>query len=147
VRQAAIAAVEAGNDLLHDAIIEANRENLQRMAIVWQGKALTTARAFATDIYERYAKPLQVEFAYLSPPAIDGQLPGNRLVVTSSERWTYGGPTKTDYQEAFKFVYTLSRSSGQWVITEYSFLNLPLPTPTVSRTPTPAPTRTPTNIP
>jgi hypothetical protein len=139
--------VEAGNELLHDAIIEANRENLQRMAIVWQGNALTTARAFATDIYERYAKPLQVEFAYLTPPAIDSQLPGNRLVVTSSERWTYGGPTKTDYQEAFKFVYTLTPRNGQWVITEYGFLNLPLPTPTVSRTPTLTPSRTPTNSP
>ena len=142
-----IAAVEAGNDLLHDAIIEATEENLQKMEIVWQGKALTTARAFATNIYDRYAKPLNVEFEYLSPPTIDSQLPGNRLVVTSSERWTYGGPTKTDYQEAFKFIYTLTRRNGQWVITEYSFLNLPLPTPTLSRTPTITPTRSSTNTP
>ena len=114
------------------------------METVWQGKALTTARVFAADIYDRYAKPLNVEFEYLSPPTIDSQLPGNRLVVTSSERWTYGGPTKTDYQEAFRFVYTLTPKSGHWVITEYNFLNLPLPTATPSRAPTATPTRSPT---
>lgn len=135
MRQAAIAAVEAGNDLLHNAIIEATEDNLQKMETVWQGQALPTARAFAADIYDRYAKPLRVDFEYLNPPAITGQLPSNRLVVTSSERWFYGGPTKTDYQEAFQFIYTLTRRSGQWVITEYSFLNLPPSRPT--RTPTP----------
>jgi hypothetical protein len=139
VRQAAIAAVEAGNGLLHDAIIEATEENLQKMETVWQGKALTTARAFATNIYDRYAKPLRVEFEYLKPPTLDSQLSGNRLVISSSERWTYGGPTKTDYQEAFQFIYTLIRRNGQWVITEYSFLNLPLPTPIPTRRPTATP--------
>lgn len=139
VRQSAIAAVEAGNDLLHDAIIEATEDNLQKMDTIWQDKALPTARAFAADIYDRYAKPLRVDFEYLKRPAITGQLPGNRLVVTSSERWSYGGPTKTDYQEAFQFIYTLTRRSGQWVITEYSFLNLPLP----KVTSTPRPTATP----
>lgn len=137
VRQAAIAAVEAGNDLLHDAIIEATEDNLQKMDTVWQDKALPTARAFATDIYDRYAKPLRVDFEYLKRPAITEQLSGNRLVVTSSERWSYGGPTKTDYQEAFQFIYTLTRRSGQWVITEYSFLNLPLLKATPTRTATP----------
>jgi hypothetical protein len=136
VRQAAIAAVEAGNDLLHDAIVEASEENLQKMETVWQGKALVTARAFATDIYDRYAKPLNVEFEYLNRPAIESQLAANRLVVTSSERWTYGGPTKSDYQEAFKFIYTITRRNGQWVITEYNFLNLPRSTPSPTRTPT-----------
>lgn len=126
VRQAAIAAVEAGNDLLHDAMIEASEENLQKMETVWQGKALTTARAFATDIYDRYAKPLNVQFEYLSRPAIESQLAGTGLVVTSQERWTYGGPTKTDRQEAFRFIYILTQRNGQWVITEYSFINLPL---------------------
>ena len=136
MRQAAIAAVEAGNDLLHDAIVEATEDNLQKMETVWQGKALATARAFATDIYDRYAKPLNVKFEYLNRPAIESQLPGNRLVVTSSERWTYGGPTKTDYQEAFRFIYTITRRNGQWVITEYNFLNLPGSTPSPTRTPT-----------
>jgi hypothetical protein len=136
VRQAAIAAVEAGNDLLHDAIVEANEDNLQKMGTIWQGKALITARAFATDIYDRYAKPLNVKFEYLNRPAIESQLPGNRLMVTSSERWTYGGPTKTDYQEAFRFIYTITRRNGQWVITEYNFLNLPGSTPSPTRTPT-----------
>lgn len=144
VRQAAIAAVEAGNDLLHDAMIEANEENLQKMETVWQGKALTTARAFAADIYDRYAKPLNVQFEYLSRPAIESQLSGNRLMVTSSERWTYGGPTKTDRQEAFKFIYTLTQHNGQWVITQYNFLNLSLPAPTPNRTPTPTRAATPT---
>jgi hypothetical protein len=129
--------VEAGNDLLHDAIVDASEENLQKMATIWQGKALTTARAFALDTYKRYSKPLNVKFEYLTPPTIDGQLPDKRLVVTSSERWSYGGPTKMDYQEAFGFVYTLTRRNGKWLITEYNLLNLPLPTPTPTRRLTP----------
>jgi hypothetical protein len=139
--------VETGNDLLHDAIILANEENLQKMETVWQGEALTTARDFATELYERYAKPLQVEFEYLAAPRIERQLASNRLVVTSQERWTYGGPTKTDHQEAFRFIYTLTRRNGQWVISDYSYLNLPLSTATPTRMPTSTPTRTGTSAP
>jgi hypothetical protein len=120
-------------------MIEGSEENLQKLETVWQGSALTTARAFAADIYDRYAKPLNVQFEYLRRPAIESQLSSTRLVVASQERWTYGGPTKSDRQEAFKFVYTLTQRSGQWVITEYSFLNLPLPKFTPTRTPTPTP--------
>lgn len=139
VRQAAIQAVEAGNALLHDAIVEATEENLQKLETAWQGEALATARDFATALYDQYAKPLQVEFEYLVPPRVDQQPSTNRLVVTSQERWTYGGPTKIDHQETFRFIYTLTRRNGQWVITDYSFLNLPSPTPARTRTPTVTP--------
>jgi hypothetical protein len=129
--------------LLHDAIVEATAENLDKLKTVWQGQALSTARAFARQLYGQYAKPLQVQFEYLAPLAIEGQLPGHRIVVTSQERWSYGGPTKTDYQEAFKFVYTLSQKEGKWLITEYTFFNLPLPKATLR--PTIIPTRPTTN--
>ncbi len=137
VRQAAVRAVQTGNELLQAAITEASDENLQRLETVWQGRALTIARNFATQLYNQYAKPLQVKVEYLVPPGVESQLPGNRLVVTSQERWSYGGPTKTDRREAFKFVYTLTQKSGQWLITEYSFLNLPRSTPTAAPTPRP----------
>lgn len=133
VRQAAIRTVQTGNQLLQAAITEASDENLKRLETVWQGRALTINRNFAIQIYEQYAKPLQVQLEYLSLPVVEAQLPGNRLVITSQERWSYGGPTKTDHQEAFKFVYTLTQKSGQWVITEYNFLNLPRPAPTAAR--------------
>jgi hypothetical protein len=134
--------VESGNGLLHDAIVEATADNLAKLETVWQDQALTTARNFATKLYGQYAKPLQVKFEYLAAPAVESQLPGNRIVVTSQERWSYGGPTKTDYQEAFKFVYTLSQKDGKWMITQYSFLNLPKPKLTPTRTPAVTPTRT-----
>jgi hypothetical protein len=137
--QAVVATVETGNDLLHAAIIEANEANLQKMDSVWQDQALPIARDFATNVYNRYAKPRTVEFEYLSPPTIYGQLPDDRLLVTSSERWTYGGPIKPDYQEDYKFNYTLTQRNGQWVITRYSFIILSPRTPT----PTPSPTITP----
>ncbi|MFN8460015.1 MAG: hypothetical protein U0401_36085, partial [Anaerolineae bacterium] len=142
VRRAALRTVQTGNQLLHDAIADATDENLKRLETVWQGQALTVVRNFATQLYEQYAKPLQVEFEYLSPPAVESQLSGNRLVITSQERWRYGGPTKSDHQEAFKFVYTLTQRADKWLITEYSFLNLPKPTPTATRAATPTPRAT-----
>lgn len=139
--------MEAGNNLLHNAINLANEENMQKLETVWQGQALATAQAFAAEIYEQYAKPLNVEFEYLTLPIIESRLPQNRLVVTSQERWTYGGPTKIDHQESFKFIYTVTRQNGQWVIIQYSYLNLPQPTPTLSRTRLATPTGSVTSAP
>ena len=135
--QAAVAAVEAGNSLLHEAMSLANEENMQNLETVWQGRALIAARDFATRIYDQYAKPLKIQFEYLTLPTLSRRNSLNQIVITSQERWTYGGPTKSDYQEAFRFVYILSRRGERWMITDYSYFNLPLATPTPGPTPTP----------
>lgn len=128
-RQQAIITVEEGNVLLREAITLANDENLQRLGIMWRGKALEVAQDFATELYERYAQPLNVQFEYITRPTLSEPDAAGDIEVISRERWFYGGPTQTN-QEAFEFIYTLSRQNDTWVITDYRFLNLPLPTPT-----------------
>jgi hypothetical protein len=128
-RLAAVKAVREANTLLRDTIALANEENLKSLGTVWQGKALTVIEKFATELYDRYARPFTVQFEYLSPPLVTGQNSANQLIVTSRETWRYGGPTKT-YQEAFEFIYTLDRQAGHWVIISYTYRNLKLSTPT-----------------
>jgi hypothetical protein len=128
-RQQAIITVEEGNVLLREAIALANEENLQRLEIMWRGEALEVAQNFATELYDRYAKPFNVQFEYITRPTLSEPDAAGDIEVISRERWFYGGPTQTD-QEAFEFIYTLSRENDAWVITDYHFLNLPLPTPT-----------------
>ncbi len=128
-RQAVITTVEEANSLLREAMTLANEENLERMETVWQGLALRVARNFATELYDKYAKPIQVRFEYLKPPTIDPASKEDEVIVTSREQWTYGGPTKFDREEAFEFIYTLEKVEGQWVITRYTYRNLPTPTP------------------
>ncbi len=135
-RQAAIAAVEEGNLLLRQAINLANEENIQKLETVWHGTALSDAQEFATELYDRYASPFNAQFEYISPPAIGEPNLLGETVIISREKWSYGGPTKTK-QEAFEFIYTLNQKDGRWLITDYTYRNLSLPTPTTTPTATP----------
>jgi len=140
--QAVLRTVEDGNALLRDAILLANEENIANLESVWRGRALEKAEEFATDLYDRYAKPFDVEFKYLNVPAIRRSTP-DEVTVVSQEIWTYGGRTDIN-QEAFEFTYVLSPENGAWVITYYSYLNVPTPavtaTPGSTAIPTPVPT-------
>lgn len=145
-RQAALETVRNGNALLREAISLANEENIANLETVWEGKALTVIEKFALDLNDRYTRrPLTVAFEYVRPPAIETQPETGQLVVTSQENWSYSGPTTT-YREAFEFIYSLERVNGRWMITTYTFRNLPTPRPAPTRTPTsrPLPTTTPT---
>ncbi len=128
-RQAAIDALDQANRLLEVAISLPNEENLQSLAQIWHGQALSGISDFAIELYERYSQPFEARFEYMTPPRIVDQSPAGEIVVISNEKWRYGGPTATD-EEAFKFTYTLSRVDDHWMIIQYDFLNLPLPTPT-----------------
>ena len=128
-RQAAVDTLEEANALLQKAIALANEENLENLETVWQDIAFTKIADFASELYERYAKPLNVDFEYITPPRIREQLATGEIVVVSRERWRYGGPTTVN-EEAFEFIYTLSQKDGRWVITRYSYRNLSLPTST-----------------
>lgn len=129
-QQVAIAVVKEGNALLRGATSLANEENLQNLETVWRDQALVTVQKFATELYDRYRKPFVVDFEYITPPTISSQTFADRLVVTSQEKWSYGGPATVD-QEAFEFIYTLVREGEQWHIIYYSYRNLPLPAPTI----------------
>ncbi len=123
-RQAIIATVQEGNLLLRNAIALANEENIQELDTVWYGRALEKAERFATELYDRYAKPFQVELDYITPPTIDKQRNElNEIVVVSREKWSYKGRTQTN-QEAFEFIYALNQIDGRWVITRYTYRNL-----------------------
>jgi hypothetical protein len=140
--QAVLDAVEDGNALLREATSLANEENIASLEQVWQGRALEKAEEFATDVYDRYAKPFDVEFKYLRVPAISRST-ADEVTVVSQEIWTYGGANGIN-QETFEFTYVLSREDDAWVITYYSYLNVPTPVPaaSVTSTPTSAPTLT-----
>lgn len=127
-REAIIAAVEEGNILLRESISLANRENLEKLESVWQGLALDKAQNFAARIYERYAKPLDVQFEYIVTPTVTDQSVRNQATVVSHESWTYGTSVNAE-REAFEFTYILDKEEGRWVITQYSYRNLPTPAP------------------
>jgi len=131
-REAVITVVEEGNVLLREAIREATEENLEAMETVWRGLGLQVAQNFATGVYEQYSKPVEVQFEYIRPPALDPDSGPDEVVLTSREKWRYGGPTKIDHEEVFEFIYTLNREDGQWVISRYTYRNLPAPTATFS---------------
>lgn len=116
--------VKEANRLLQAAITEANDETLANLETVWQGLALNVAQAFAANIYEKYAKPVQVQFSYVRQPAVDAQSTYEEALVTSREKWTYGRTTNAE-EETFEFVYTLTRADGAWVISRYTYRNLP----------------------
>jgi hypothetical protein len=103
---------------------------------------LEKAREFAVDLYDRYAKPFDVEFKYISVPTIKRSTV-DEVTVVSQEIWTYGGQTDIN-QEAFEFTYVLGREDDAWVITYYSYLNVPTPAVTASATSTLTPTPIPT---
>jgi hypothetical protein len=106
----------------------ANEENLANLESVWRDRALEKAQSFAADVYERYAKPFDVEFEYLSAPTITRSA-ADEVTVVSTEIWSYSGRSETN-QETFEFTYVLSRLDGEWVITYYIFLNMPAPAAT-----------------
>ena len=128
-KQAAIAVVEEGNFLLREAISLANQENIQKLEAVWRGRAFTKAQDFATEIYEKYRKPFDVQFEYVISPTVSSQSTPDQIVVVSQETWIYEGPNETE-QEAFEFTYTLNKEDERWVINQYSYLNLPAPVST-----------------
>jgi hypothetical protein len=130
-QQAAIAVVEEGNLLLREAISLANQENIQKLESVWRGRAFAKAQNFAIEIYERYKKPFDVQFEYVISPTVSSQSALGQIIAVSQETWIYEGPTKVE-REAFEFTYTLNKEDGRWVITQYSYLNLPMPVPTAT---------------
>ncbi len=120
----AIAAVEAANELLRDAVIQPSIGNLAELEVLWQGEALAKAQAFAQDLYSRYLRPLDVTFSYLHPPVVRARPSSDTAIVTSTEVWTYAGP-HASRRESFEFTYTLSQQDDGWVITNYSYRNVP----------------------
>lgn len=138
-RQAVVETVEEGNVLLREAIT-AGPEMLRQMETIWQGLALKVARTFAIKIHEQYAKPIQVQFEFLKPPTIEQGSNQSEVTITSREKWSYGGPTRTDNEEIFDFIYILEKVDGRWLITRYTYRN-------VSVTSTPSPIPSPVVIP
>jgi len=130
--------------VLQEAIAEADEENLQSLEKIWRGLALRVARNFATQMSEQYAKPMVVEFEYLEPPTVDRQSTHSEAIVTSREKWAYGGPTEIDREEVFDFIYSLTREDEGWIISRYTYRNIPAPELTPTPTPSPRPTLTPT---
>jgi hypothetical protein len=142
-QQAAITAVREGNLLLREAILLANEENLTRLETIWQGRALTIARSFATEVYKRYTQPIEVDFDYVVGPVIqDAGGNAGEVTVISRENWRYRGADETE-DELFEFTYRLGWQDGRWVITSYTYRNLATATPTITPGSTPL-TVTPT---
>ncbi len=123
VRQAVLATVGEANGLLRDALAEASEENLKNLGSLWQGKTLDSIGEFAVDMNSRYSRPFNVDFEYVTPPAIsDRSVPG-QVVVFTREKWSYGGPSTTN-EEAFEFIYTLIPQGDHWVISRYTYRNI-----------------------
>jgi hypothetical protein len=120
----AIAAVEAANELLRDAVIQPSIGNLADLEALWRGDALAKAQAFAQDLYRRYLRPLDVTFVYLLPPLVHAGSSSDTAIVISTEAWTYTGP-HASRRESFEFTYTLNRQDEGWVITHYAYRNAP----------------------
>jgi hypothetical protein len=118
----AIAAVEAANELLRDAVVQPSIGNLAELETVWRGDALAKAQAFAQDLYRRYLRPLDVTFVYLLPPLVHAGSSSDTAIVISTEAWTYTGP-HASRRESFEFTYTLNRQDEGWVITHYAYRN------------------------
>jgi len=130
-QQTLLATVNEGNQALREAIILNNKETKENLQTIWRGRAYDKAESFALEHYERYAKPLKVEFEYLAPPTISNQSTANQIIIFSREIWTYGEAAGA-YHEAFEFIYTLTPADGEWTISNYTYRNLPPATPTVS---------------
>jgi hypothetical protein len=106
-------------------MVEPSIGNLAALESLWRGEALARAQAFAQDLYQRYLRPLEVTFVYLSPPVVlEGTSPDAASVI-SNEAWTYTGP-RSVYGESFQFTYTLRREGESWVITDYAYGYAPI---------------------
>jgi len=135
------AIIKEANLLLQDAITLPSEENMAKLGELWQDRALTKVKNFATNQYEKYRKPFSTQFEFIISPTITEES-SDQIIVTSRERWSYGGTSKTN-EESFDFIYTLTWEDNRWIITQYSYRNLPSPTP-VNVTPTGTMTVTPT---
>lgn len=135
-RLAAVATVEEANLLLQATIAQPTEENLANLESLWQDLALTNIKRFAVEQSQKYIRPFEVQFEYVSPPTITEQVSSSQLVISTTERWRYGGPSSVN-EEAFEFIYTLNRRDDGWVVTRYTYRNLPRPTPTTIPLPTP----------
>ncbi|MFQ5613925.1 MAG: hypothetical protein ACE5H9_17525 [Anaerolineae bacterium] len=133
-KAAALAAVDRANVLLAAAIASPSDGNLNNLASAWSGESLEQVQSFAQDVYDRYLQPLNVEFQYLDPPRIQEEADARTLVVVAREVWTYSGPNNSE-REAFAFTYTLRRADAGWVVTDYRYLNITLPIPTLTPVP------------
>ena len=69
-RQTVLRAINRGNTLLQEAIVDPSEENLRELQTIWQAEAFRKARDFATESNSRYAVPFQTQFEYLTPPFI-----------------------------------------------------------------------------
>lgn len=123
-QRTAIAVVEEANLLLQQAIVRATAENLSNLERLWQGQALTAVKKFATTVNGRFAQPFDVEVKYISPPQVSDKSIPRQIVVLSKEQWTYGGPSEQK-QENFEFIYTVTPQDDGWVISRYTYRNLP----------------------
>ena len=119
-----------GNEALRQTIESPTEENLQELEALWADNALRKVEAFALDTNERYnSRPFTVQLDYIRSPSIQSQISTRQVLISTRERWTYSGPT-TSNEEAFDFIYTLSRRGDNWIITNFTFRNLATPTPT-----------------
>ena len=135
-RQIAIQVIKEANVLLQKAITLPSEENLANLSRIWQDRALTKVKQFAINQYDKYAKPFNASVEFIASPDIIQEGNTGQLVVTSQERWSYGGSLNAD-QEAFEFIYTLSQQEdGDWKIISYTYRNLP--PAGLANTPTPA---------
>jgi len=122
----AIETVAEANLLLQNAITLPSQENLAGLAEIWQDRALTKVEKFAIEQHERYGEPFGASFEFVSSPQISEQISPDQLVVTARERWRYGQSANAD-EEVFEFIYTLDWEKERWIITRYTYRNLPVP--------------------
>jgi hypothetical protein len=127
---AAISAIKEADLLLQATIRLANKEDINNLSRVWEDKALIIIEDFETELFDQAARPFSLEFEYLLPPTASIRNFSDQATVTSHEKWSYRGPTRT-HQEAFEFIYTLRRQGETWVATSFTYQSLPLPTPTM----------------
>lgn len=136
-RRAALAAVDEANELLRDTIAQATNANVENLGKIWQGKALDVIERFAIRLNDRFARPPDVTFEYVLPPEIGDESRFDEVIVSTREKWSYGGSAKTT-EEILEFIYTLAPKDDTWVITRYTYRNLATPPrpPTITPTPT-----------
>jgi hypothetical protein len=120
----AIAAVEQANELLRQAAIGGQPEQLDALRQGWREPALSQARRFARELHSVLGEPCEVSYVYLIPPTASQDFPAQTMIVTSIEIWTYKGPRRS-YSEGYEFYYTLASQAGAWVISDYVYRTVP----------------------
>ena len=130
--QAALAVVNEGNQALRKAISTATEESLEQLGVIWRGRAFEKAETFAIEHHNLYQTDFEVQYDYLTPLTVSSNSTTNQILVISQENWKYGGPATDYYEEAFEFIYTLIQEDGRWIITNYTYRNIPTATPTAT---------------